>query len=315
MISMEFKQGDCLELIKTIPDESIDAVITDPPYNIGKDFEGEELQIEEWVKWCEKWVKECNRVLIAGGAFYITLGWHTVAEFKVMVNKFPELRLKNWIVWYRQDGWKGDNGYGQSYENILYYIKDGTPAFNLEDFGKHITQKRKEAGYKTVDDLMEAMGLYTLVNRASGHAGYFSGSGFVESGKKRPTLQELIKLNELLKLDEKYHIKAKTIKQTNVLFNKTDVSDDVWLSPKSEKDRLGHPTQKPIKLMRRMVLGSTNEGDVVLDCFMGSGTTGIACKETGREFIGFELDERYFAIAKKRIESAVKQKQIGRLID
>lgn len=308
---MRLEEGDCLKLFKSIEDESIDAVITDPPYNIGKDFEGENLQIKEWTDWCEKWVKECNRVLIAGGAFYITLGWQSVAEFKVMVNKFPELRLKNWIIWYRQDGWKGDKGYGQSYENILYYIKDGTPAFDLTEFGKHITEKRLEAGYKTVDALMEAMGLYTLVHRKTGKDGYFSGAGFVESGKKRPTLQELIRLNELLKLDEKYHVNAKTIKQTNVLFNKTDVSDDVWLNPKSEKDRLGHPTQKPIKLMRRMVLTSSNEGDVVLDPFMGSGTTGVACKETGREFIGFELDKRYFEIAKRRINEAIRQKQIN----
>ena len=306
--------------MKELKDESIDAIITDPPYNIGKDFEGEQMQVKEWTDWCEKWVKECNRVLLAGGAFYITLGWQSVAEFKVMVNKFPELRLKNWIVWYRQDGWKGDNGYGQSHEHILYYIKDGVPIFNLEEFGKQVKERRLQAGYKTVSDLMEKMGLYKKVKRSNGTEDYFSGAGWFESGKKQPSLQELIKLNELIKLDEKYHvasymdIKKLDPKKFNVFFNKTDVSDDVWLSPKSEKDRLGHPTQKPIKLMRRMVLGSTNEGDIVLDPFMGSGTTGIACKETGRDFIGFELDERYFSIAKKRIEQAVKQRQIGRLM-
>ena len=96
------------------PSLAVEAVITDPPYNIGKDFEGENMQVQEWVDWCEKWVKECNRVLVAGGAFYITLGWQSIAEFKVMVNKFPELRLRNWIIWYMQDGWKGDNGYGHS---------------------------------------------------------------------------------------------------------------------------------------------------------------------------------------------------------
>ena len=108
--------------------QKYNTIVIDPPYNIGKDFEGEELEVKDWVDWCEKWVKECNRVLLAGGAFYITLGFQSVANFKVMCDKFPELRLKNWIIWYRQDGWKGDNGYGHSYEHILYYIKDGTPA-------------------------------------------------------------------------------------------------------------------------------------------------------------------------------------------
>jgi len=298
---IEIGNGDCLELFKDIKDESIDAVITDPPYNIGKDFEGENMKVEDWLIWSEKWVAEVDRVLIAGGSFYLTMGWQSVAEFKVMVNKFPELRLKNWIIWYRQDGWKGNNGYGQSYEHILYYIKDGTPAFDLTEFSKHIKEKRLEAGYKSVDSLMEAMGIYPLIHRASGKDGYFSGEGFVESGKKRPTLQELIRLNELLKIDEKYHVKEKKVKYSHVLFNKTDVSDDVWLTPHAEKHRLGHPTQKPVDLMKRMVLGSTNEGDVVLDPFMGTGTTGVACMETNRKFIGFEIYKRYFEIAKKRL--------------
>jgi len=305
------KLGDCLELMKELPDESVDAVITDPPYNIGKDFSGENMKIEDWINWCEKWVKEVDRVLLAGGAFYLTLGWQSVAEFKVMMNKFPKFRLKNWIIWYRQDGWKGDKGYGQSYEHILYYIKDGTPPFDLKEFGKHITEKRKEAGYKTVDDLMGAMGLYKLVNRASGKAGYFSGVGFVESGKRKPTLQELIKLNELLNLDKKYHVKEKMVKQLSVFFNKTDVSDDVWLTPKAERNRLGHPTQKPVELMRRMVLGSTNEEDTVLDPFMGSGTTGVACVQLGRNFIGFEINPEYFKIAEKRINEAKKQAKLS----
>jgi len=161
-------------------------------------------------------------------------------------------------------------------------------------------RKRKEAGY-TEYSLMGAMGLYKLSRRATGKDDYFGGAGFVESGKRKPKLQELIKLNELLNLDEKYRVREKKIKYTHVLFNKTDTPYDVWLTPHAERHRLGHPTQKPVDLMKRMILGSTNEGDVVLDPFMGSGTTGVACVETGRKFIGFEIDKRYFEIAKKRL--------------
>jgi len=298
---IEIRNGDCLELFKNIKDESIDAVITDPPYNIGKNFAGENMKVEDWLNWSEKWVAEVNRVLHAGGAFYLTMGWQSVAEFKVMMNKFQKFRLKNWIIWYRQDGHKGNNGYNQSYEHILYYIKDTLPDFDLKEFGRYIREKRLEAGYKTEDSLMKAMGFYKLVHRTSGKDGYFGGVGFVESGKRKPTLQEFIKLNELLNLDEKYHVNEKLIKYYNVFFNKTDVSDDVWLTPHAEKHRLGHPTQKPVDLMKRMILGSTNEGDVVLDPFMGTGTTGVACMETNRKFIGFEIDKKYFEIAKKRL--------------
>lgn len=65
-----------------------------------------------------------------------------------------------------------------------------------------------------------------------------------------------------------------------------------------------HPTEKPVKLMERLILASSKKGDVIVDCCMGSGTTGVACINTGRKFIGIERDEGYFEIAKQRIESA-----------
>ena len=63
-----------------------------------------------------------------------------------------------------------------------------------------------------------------------------------------------------------------------------------------------HPAEKPIELLERFIRVSSKENDVVLDCFMGSGTTGVACKKLNRNFIGFEIDEKYFNIAKARIE-------------
>ena len=70
-----------------------------------------------------------------------------------------------------------------------------------------------------------------------------------------------------------------------------------------------HPTQKPIELIEKFILDSTDERDTVLDSFMGSGTTGVACINTNRRFIGMELDDAYFNIAQQRIEAAVKEKQ------
>ena len=68
------------------------------------------------------------------------------------------------------------------------------------------------------------------------------------------------------------------------------------------KDKL-HPTQKPIEYLERLIIKSSNEFDTVLDCFMGSGSTGVACKNLNRKFIGIELDDNYFNIAKERIEN------------
>lgn len=69
-----------------------------------------------------------------------------------------------------------------------------------------------------------------------------------------------------------------------------------------------HPSQKPIELMERMILNSTAAGEVFMDSFMGSGTTGVAAVNTGRKFIGFELDEKFFGIAEKRIAEAQARK-------
>ena len=80
----------------------------------------------------------------------------------------------------------------------------------------------------------------------------------------------------------------------------------VWqIAPpnKVEKTFGKHPTQKPLALLERCIQAASNKGDLIFDPFMGSGTTGIAAVNMNRNFIGFEIDEKYFEIAKKRIKS------------
>lgn len=75
----------------------------------------------------------------------------------------------------------------------------------------------------------------------------------------------------------------------------------------SDKKKYGHPTVKPLSILENLVVNSSQEGEVVLDCFMGSGSTGVACLNTNRNFIGIELDEGYFNIAQNRIEEAANK--------
>ena len=75
-----------------------------------------------------------------------------------------------------------------------------------------------------------------------------------------------------------------------------------------DKELYGHPTIKPLELVKNHLINSTQQGDVVLDCFMGSGTTGVACKELGLDFIGFELNKKYYDIAVDRI-NGISQKE------
>ena len=71
-----------------------------------------------------------------------------------------------------------------------------------------------------------------------------------------------------------------------------------------------HEAQKPIEILKKMILVSSEENDTILDCFMGSGTTGVACAELNRNFIGIEIDEHYFKIAKERIEEEVDDNEV-----
>lgn len=90
-------------------------------------------------------------------------------------------------------------------------------------------------------------------------------------------------------------------RKPNATFNE-HCKKALWQAP-SGRSKI-HPTEKPLKLMERLVRASSNEGDTVLDCVMGSGTTGVACINTGRNFIGIEMDDKYFEIAKNRIDGA-----------
>ena len=95
-------------------------------------------------------------------------------------------------------------------------------------------------------------------------------------------------------------------RRPNATFNE-HCKKALWQAP-SGRSKL-HPTQKPVGLMERLILASTNEGDTVLDNCMGSGTTGVAAARTGRQFIGIERDPGYFAIAQNRIAEAMPREQ------
>lgn len=105
---------------------------------------------------------------------------------------------------------------------------------------------------------------------------------------------------------------ATFVKQSKPVFNSKYDNGDYFIPVNEEtdtyfypivhgKERTKHPTQKPEKLMEELILKHSNEGMLVLDCFMGSGTTGVACQNTGRNFIGIEKEQEYFDIAKQRI--------------
>ena len=89
---------------------------------------------------------------------------------------------------------------------------------------------------------------------------------------------------------------------------------DAFVDYKPKREGYDHPCEKPLSVMKWALERFTNEGDTILDPFMGSGTTGVACVQTGRNFIGIEIDPTYFAIAERRIKEAQMQPRLGEVV-
>lgn len=228
MSKVTLLQGDCMELIKNIPDNSISCIITDPPYKMnhstggctnigmknkwqgnikaGNTVMGFDLSIK-----FSDWLPEIYRVLQESGHCYIFCNDKNLQELMNECSKVG-FRESNILVWIKNNACP-NRYYMKNCEFILFLYKGAAKPIN--------------------------------------------------------------------NMGDKAAIQVDNINGKNKL----------------------HPTQKPIGLLKRFVLNSTNENDIILDPFMGCGSTGVAASEIGRDFIGIELDENYFNIAKERIEN------------
>lgn len=220
-------KGDCIQLIETLEDESIDAIITDPPYNIAKENNFKSMgragiDFGEWdkdfdtVKWIEKTISKVKK----GGNIVI---FADMRQFSPYITKLEEL--------------------GCTFKDVIRMEKSNPIPRNRDRRFIFDTE-------------------YALY--------------FVKNGDKWT----------FNRLDENYE---RPLIKTSV-------------TPKSQKIGKGHPTQKPLYAMEWLIERLTNKGDVILDPFMGSGTTGVACQKLNRDFIGCELSDEYFKMAQKRLQ-------------
>lgn len=247
---MELWQGDCLELMKNIPDKSIDMVLCDLPYN------------ETGAKWDKKFdlkslFDEYRRIIKPNGCIAL----NGTFKFGVQLyNMAPDLYKYDWV-------WEKDNG-------------TNVPNVNFQPFRVH-----------------EFIFIFGMGGCSHGSKTTMKYNPQKTHGK--PYMAHTGSVSELWK-GTMY--KVTTNNKSGLRHPKT--------VQKFKRDRGLHPTQKPISMCEYFVKTYTNVGDTVLDNCMGSGSTGVACVNTGRNFIGIELDENYFNIAKQRIENAQKSLDI-----
>ena len=292
MRSVKLYQGDCLKYIAEISDESVDLVIADPPYFkvVAEKWDYMWRTESDYFQWTASWVTEVTRVLRKGGSLYL-FGYFRVLGHLLSILEDYGLEFRQQIV--INKGIQAVAGRAtKSYkmfpnvtETILFLYKDSKPYVK-----QFLKQRQLDLGL-TSKEINEALG---VKSNGGGMWSIYTGKNVC---KQLPTEDLWEKLSEILQFDIPYERISQTF---NPQVGLTDVWDDIDFYGESVRF---HPTQKPLKLIERLVQASSNKGDVILDPFMGSGTTGVACKHLDRNFIGIELDKNYFDLATQRIET------------
>ena len=247
--------GDCLELMKNIPDGSVDLTVTSPPYDNLRTYNG---NIDQWnYEKFKSIAQELYRVTNQGGV----------------------------VVWIVADKTQNGSETGTSFKQALYFMECG---FNLHD----TMIWRKPNAMPQVDKTRYTQCFEYMFVFSKGKPKTFNpiktpckyAGKFLKTTNKNP---ESIKSSH-----------GNVVNNERIAFN---VFDYVVAGT-----NYGHPAIFPEQLANDHIISWSNEGDTVLDCFMGSGTTGKMAVLNNRNFIGIELDKGYFDIAKQRIEEAVK---------
>ena len=299
--------GDCLELMKDIPDNSVDCIICDPPYGI---INGVTKNLK-YSKVDTKWDSRLNTE-------------------ELFTHYERILRVRGVCILFSQEPYtnhlRGFKQYNFPFLYPMYWIKDdfGNPfcmKVAPKSFAEDISVFKKEYDRLCVHPLRKYFSLILKEINLSkkdiqdklthGRISHIFGSEkFLQFRVPTEiTYQELIdvfhidKMNGFLSYEELLEIDKKYSSVFN-LFGDKPYHSNVLVFPKENKNYSVHPTQKPVALLEHLIKIYTNEGDLVLDNTMGSGSTGVACMNTGRKFIGIEKDEKYFKIAEERIKEA-----------
>ena len=305
---IDLRCGDCLELMKDIPDGSVDLVLTDPPYGTMKGIDDK----HDWDTTIdtEKLFAEISRVLRRNGKAILFCQEPYTSH--LITNVPPSMLFCYRGIWLKNcsgNSMMAKNAMTSRFEDFCVFVCKNNVG-KIKNIQKEITDLVYKIGFMKFAQIMYGEGRYKDVasacknlNKKINKPNYkiqYDANFFDE-----PMYRYLETQIEMpYTFDEYFSIVAEYKEKTKSVFN-------LWQGGKSKsnvleykKDNDGyHPTQKPVALLEDLVQTYSNEGNTVLDFTMGSGSTGVACVNTNRNFIGIELDEGYFQIAKERIEA------------
>jgi len=249
---------DLFETLDLLPNDFIDLLFIDPPYNLTKTFNSnkfKETSDDNYEEWLESWMKKLVRTLKKDASVYVCCDWKsTSAVYNVLKKHFI---VRNRITWEREKGRGAKTNWKNCSEDIWFATVSNDYYFNPDA----VKMKRKViAPYRDA------------------------------SGKPKDWEEGT---------DGNYRLTF----PSNLW---TDISIPFWSMP----ENTDHPTQKPEKLVAKIILASSKENAFVLDPFLGSGTTSVVAKKLNRRYCGIELDETYSLLSEKRLERANNDKTI-----
>ena len=227
--------GDAIEELKKIPSKSVQLIVTDPPYNLNKDYGNnqDKLEFEEYLEFSRQWLKEANRILMDNGTIYVFMGMRYISYIYQILEQELGLHFNSWITWFYTQGIGKTKGFSPRHDDILMFTKHPKKfVFNLDAI--RVPQKF----YRSVNNMRGAN---------PGNVWEFSHMHYCNRNRKK------------------------------------------------------HPTQKPEGLFERMILASSNEGDMVVDPFVGSGTMLRVCQQTKRKGIGIDINPEYISMTEERL--------------
>ena len=290
---MQLILGDCIDYMRSMDSESVDAIITDPPYGILKHQIETAVDLPTLFKECQRVLKPNSFILYFGQQPALT-AWNSEA--------FKHFKYKQEIIWYKRNISNPFNDMVRVYENIMVCC-NGCRKFNKIN-RKFTDVKQSLAEYEGVDSVLryisEMESIFSTPAKLQIIEDYLKNKKEYKFGHRRNAFTTY---NKDLKTQRPFVNMFQSI--TTGLKPRNLISFLPHNRQKNNKDEYNvkHPTVKSVQLMEYLLDLTTSAGDVILDPFLGSGTTGIAAKNLRREFIGIEIYPEYFKIAQQRIEA------------
>ncbi len=307
--SVLLSNEDSLNVLKKIPSGSIGLILTDPPYhstkkdNIRNDTSF--VSDDEYLAWMELFFKEWKRILRPNGSVFMFCS--SAMESKLQSRMEDEFNILSNIVWTKPnqpgfDGWKQKmkkeslrQWYPHS-ERIIF----AEPAFdgniNRSYFANILRKKRVEAKI-SAHELAEKIGAYGKVN----HGGSVSNW---ETGRNIPNKEQYSKIINVFNEHGIFDFPCYEDAIRPFMVNSNVEFTDIWNFPSVRPYKGKHPAEKPVDMLKHAIMATTFENDIVLDCFAGSGNTGLAALELNRKILLIEIEEKWVNQMKEKFFSS-----------